>query len=66
MREKLCKTFKYISGYVWDLLRDSQYYGFYQTSLTNINRGLGLNEETISDLIFLKAIQRQPYDIISN
>jgi len=65
MREKLCKTFKYISGYVWDLLRDSQYYGFYQTSLTNINRGLGLKEETISDLILLKVIQRQPYDIIS-
>ena len=65
MREKLCNTFSYISGYVWNLLRDSQYYGLYQTSRNNISRGLGLSEETISDLILLKISKKQPYDIIT-
>jgi len=65
MREKLCKTFRYISTNVWNLLGNSQYYGFYQTSRLTINRGLGFSEETISDLILLKISERQPYDIIS-
>jgi len=64
MREKLCTTFRLISIDVWNLLRDSLYYGYYETS-SSIRRGLGFSEETISDLMLLKLSKRQPYDIIT-
>jgi len=65
MKDRLCNTFKYISKYVWNLLSDSHYYGFYQTSPKHISIGLSLSEETISDMTLLKTSQRHPYDIIS-
>ncbi len=65
MRERLCRTFKHISFKVWNILGDSQYYGYYQISHQNITRGLGLCEETISDLILLELSKRHPYDVIS-
>ena len=65
MREKLCRTLRYISQKVWDWMGDSQYFGFYQTSQQNIIRGLGFGEETITDLVLLEITKRQPYDVIT-
>ena len=65
MRDRLCRTLRYISQKVWDWMSDSQYFGFYQTSQQNINRGLGFGEETITDLVLLEISKRQPYDVIT-
>ena len=65
MKDKICRTFKHISGKVWNLLDDSGYYGLYKTSASNISRGLGLGEETITDLALLEISKRQPLDIIT-
>ncbi|AIG99026.1 MULTISPECIES: DUF6615 family protein [Archaeoglobus] len=65
MREKFCKAFKNLSTYVWNLIMDSQYYGLYWTSNTNISRGLGFGEESISDGVILKIAKNLPLDIIS-
>lgn len=65
MRDRLCRTFRYISQKVWDWLIDSQYYGLYQTSRSNISRGIGMGEETITDLVLLEISKRQPSDVIT-
>jgi len=65
MRDKLCKTFRRIPSKTWDLLIDGSYYGFYQTSSSGIKRGIGLNEETITDVLLLDILRKQPHDVIT-
>jgi hypothetical protein len=65
MRSRLCRSFRNLSAYIWDLFIDSAYNGFYQTSNTNIRRGIGLSENTITELLLLKISKYQPHDFIT-
>lgn len=62
MRERLCSTFRYISGKVWRLLGDSNYYGLYCTS-RRLKQGLGWSEETLTDIVLLEISRRHPYEV---
>lgn len=65
MRDKLCKTFRNVSFKVWNLLIDDSYYGYHQTSPHGIKRGIGLNEETITDVLLLDILRKQPHDVFT-
>jgi len=65
MRERICKAFRRIPGYIWNTISDSQYYGLYQTSAQNIHRGLGFSEETLTDLMLLQISKKIPYEVLT-
>ncbi len=63
MREKICNAFRSVEYTVWNLLRESRYYGYYRTT-KGIYRGLNISEETITDIMLLNLSRRSPYDMI--
>ena len=64
MRERFCKVFRSLSYKVWNMMSESQYYGFHR-SRGNFSRGLNIGEDTITDFVLMEVCKKLPHEVIA-